>query len=65
MTDPQFQSQLTDQSLQFLMQGYPEVQKPLALTELAAASPQVEFPSPQFGFEGQAFIGQFGTMALT
>jgi glucose/arabinose dehydrogenase len=64
VTDPKFQSpRANGTQLQFLMQNHPQVQKPLGLTELAAASTQVEFASPQFGFEGQAFIGQFGTTA--
>jgi glucose/arabinose dehydrogenase len=66
VTDPKFQSpRANGTQLQFLMQNHPEVVKPLALIDLAAATTQVEFPGEEFGLDGKALIGEFGTMAPT
>ncbi|MDQ4102084.1 MAG: hypothetical protein M3115_07875 [Thermoproteota archaeon] len=66
VTDPKFQSpRANGTQLQFLMQNHPEVVKPLALIDHAAAVTQVEFPNDEFGLGGKALIGEFGTMAPT
>jgi glucose/arabinose dehydrogenase len=66
VTDPKFQSpRANGTQLQFLMQNHPPVEKPLALIDHAAAVTGLEFPSEEFGLEGKALIGQFGTMAPT
>lgn len=64
VTDPKFQSpRANGTQLQFLMQNHPEVEKPLALIDHAAATTGVEFPGQEFGLEGKALVGEFGTMA--
>jgi glucose/arabinose dehydrogenase len=66
VTDPKFQSpRANGTQLQFLMQNHPPVEKPLALIDHAAAVTGLEFPSEEFGLEGKALIGEFGTMAPT
>jgi glucose/arabinose dehydrogenase len=66
VTDPKFQSpRANGTQLQFLMQNHPQVEKPLALIDLAAATTGVEFPGQEFGLEGKALVGEFGTMAPT
>jgi glucose/arabinose dehydrogenase len=66
VTDPKFQSpRANGTQLQFLMQNHPEVEKPLALIDLAAATTGVQFPGQEFGLEGKALVGEFGTMAPT
>lgn len=66
VTDPKFQSpRANGTQLQFLMQNHPQVEKPLALIDLAAATTGLEFPGQEFGLEGKALVGEFGTMAPT
>jgi glucose/arabinose dehydrogenase len=66
VTDPKFQSPLANGTqMQFLMQGHPPVEKPLVLIDHAAAVTGLEFPSEEFGLDGKALIGEFGTMAPT
>ena len=64
VTDPKFQSERSNKLLQFLIQDHPPVRKPFAQLEVGAALAQVVF-SPQdnnFGFQGMAFIAEFGIM---
>jgi glucose/arabinose dehydrogenase len=68
-TDPKFQSQGSDKSLQFVMQNHPPVEKPLVELEVGSALAQVDFSSlspynntNNFGFKDMAFIAQFGIM---
>jgi glucose/arabinose dehydrogenase len=64
VTDAKFQSpRANGTQLQFLMQNHPEVVKPLALIDHAAAATGVEFTDDAFGLEGKALIGEFGTIA--
>ncbi|MDQ3851207.1 MAG: hypothetical protein M3299_00055 [Thermoproteota archaeon] len=63
VTEEKFQSVRGNQSLQLLMQNPPEVVKPLAEVQVAAALTQVDFSnSSQFGHEGMAFAAEFGSM---
>jgi glucose/arabinose dehydrogenase len=66
VTNPKFksESQPGNQSLQFVMQDHPAVQKPLSLLGEGVANTQIAFSnSSNFGFRGLAFIGEFGTAA--
>jgi glucose/arabinose dehydrogenase len=64
VTDPKFQSpRANGTQLQFLMQNHPEVVKPLALIDHAAAATGLEFLGQEFGLEGKALVGEFGTIA--
>jgi hypothetical protein len=45
------------------MQNHPEVVKPLALIDHAAAATGLEFLGQEFGLEGKALVGEFGTIA--
>ena len=66
VTNPKFksESQPGNQSLQFVMQDHPPVQKPLSLLGEGVANTQIAFSSSNnFGFRGLAFIGEFGTAA--
>ncbi len=66
VTDPKFQSpRANGTQLEFLMEDHPEVEKPLALIDHAAAATAVEFAGDEFGLEGKALVGEFGTMAPT
>jgi hypothetical protein len=66
VTDPLFKSPRGKEPLQFLMQNHPlPVQKPFGLIETNAGITQVAIPNStttNFGLDGKAFIGQFGTM---
>ena len=63
VTEEKFQSVRGNQTLQFIMQEHPEVVKPLAEVQVAAALTQVDFSnSSQFGHEGMAFAAEFGSM---
>lgn len=62
VTEGKFQSNMTNESLTFLMQDHPEVIKPLALFEPAhTATIQLDFANESFGFAGEAFVSQMGT----
>jgi glucose/arabinose dehydrogenase len=64
VTDPKFQSPRANSTqLQFLMQNHPEVERPLALIDHAAAATGVEFTDDAFGLQGKALVGEFGTIA--
>ena len=64
VTDAQFQSNMTGEPLEFMMQDHPDVEKPLALFEPAHTGViQVDFADGQFGFEGEAFVAQIGPNA--
>jgi glucose/arabinose dehydrogenase len=66
VTDPQFnsESQPFREPLQFLMLNHPPVQKPLSLIGEGVAATQAAFSnSGTFGYNGMAFIGEFGTAA--
>nr|MDP9016040.1 hypothetical protein [Thermoproteota archaeon] len=63
VTEEKFQSVRGNQTLQFIMQDHPEVVKPLAEVQVAAALTQADFSnSSQFGHEGMAFAAEFGSM---
>jgi glucose/arabinose dehydrogenase len=66
VTDPKFQSELSNQTLQFVMAEHPEVISPLALFEPAhTATIQLDFADESFGFAGEAFVSQMGTFFST
>ncbi len=67
VTDKKFVSESAradNNPLQFLLQSHPPVQKPLTLLEEGVAVTQATVSnSTSFGFKGNAFITEFGTMA--
>jgi hypothetical protein len=67
VTDNKFVSESAradNKPVQFLLQNHPPVEKPLTLLEEGVAVTQVAVSnSTDFGFKGNAFIGEFGTMA--
>lgn len=63
VTDPQFQSSRSTLPLTFVMKDPPTPENPIAAIQLAAATTQVDFStSNSFGYNGTAFVGQFGTI---
>jgi glucose/arabinose dehydrogenase len=66
VTDPQFQSPLNNQSLQFLIQNLQPVEKPAVVADVGTAFTHIAFSngSNNFGFKkGSAFIAEWGTLA--
>ena len=67
VTDKKFVSESAradNNPLQFLLQSHPPVEKPLTLLEEGVAVTQAAVSnSTNFGFKGNAFVGEFGTMA--
>jgi glucose/arabinose dehydrogenase len=67
VTDNKFVSESAradNNPLQFLLQSLPPVEKPLTLLEEGVAVTQIAVSnSTNFGFKGNAFITEFGTMA--
>lgn len=64
VTDQQFQSPLNNQSLQPLIKNDPPSEKPSLVVDVGAALTHVAVSnSSKFGFNGMAFIGEFGTLA--
>jgi glucose/arabinose dehydrogenase len=67
VTDNKFVSESAradNKPVQFLLQNHPPVEKPLTLLEEGVAVTQAAVSnSTDFGFKGNAFIGEFGTMA--
>lgn len=66
VTDPRFQSELSNETLQFVMAEHPEVVEPLALFQPAhTAVIQMDFADESFGFAGEAFVSQMGAFRPT
>jgi hypothetical protein len=66
VTDEKFQSNMSSEPLEFVMQDHPEVVKPLALFEPAhLAVIQLDFADESFGFAGEAFVSQMGSFFPT
>jgi glucose/arabinose dehydrogenase len=64
VTDPKFQSERSNKSLQFLIQDHPPVRKPLTFFQPPHTSAiQIDFADESFGFTGEAFVAQMGTFA--
>lgn len=67
-TDEKFQSNMSSEHLEFVMQNHLDVERPLALFEPPhTAVIQMDFASAdeQFGFIGEAFVAQLGPNAPT
>ncbi len=63
VTSGKFQSNSSTQPLQFLMQNHPPVEKPLALVGHNATVTQMAMSNnSNFGFKGNMFIGEFGSI---
>jgi glucose/arabinose dehydrogenase len=65
VTDSQFQSSRGTAPLEFLLKDHPPVENPVAaINGLGAMATQMDFDTSNgFGHKGQAFVGQFGTLA--
>lgn len=64
VTESQFASPLNKQPLSFLMLDHPPVVKPFSVLDVGAALTQIDFSkNDSFGYGGQAFIGEYGTLS--
>jgi glucose/arabinose dehydrogenase len=64
VTEPKFASPLNRQPLQFLISNNLSAVRPFAVVDVGAALTQIDFSkNDSFGYKGQAFIGEYGTLA--
>jgi glucose/arabinose dehydrogenase len=64
VTEAKFASPLNKQPLQYLISNDLPVVKPFAVVDVGAALTQIDSPkNKSFGYEGKAFIGEYGTLS--
>ena len=64
VTDPQFQSPISNQSNSFLIKNHPPVEKPAQVVDVGSALTHITFTnSSKFGPTNMAFVGEYGTLA--